>query len=68
VKKNNGTDGSNGSQGICFWNQGPCFFRNVLIGRILTTPPVVWKTTEEDGNPPDVASLSACFVLFSAAC
>jgi hypothetical protein len=40
----------------------------VLIAGPLATPPVVWKTTEEDGNPYVVASALPCSVPFSAAC
>jgi hypothetical protein len=43
VKRNNGTNGSNGNHGIRFWISGPCLFRIALLRRPLATPPVVWK-------------------------
>jgi hypothetical protein len=35
-----------------------------LFGKPLVTPPVVWKTTEEDGNPSVVVLAVALFVGF----
>jgi hypothetical protein len=32
----------------------------------LATPPVVWKTTEEDGNPSVVATALVSFPFFSS--
>jgi hypothetical protein len=47
-----------------FGIEGARFSRIALLGRPLGTPPVVWKTTEGDGNPSLDAPALALLSIF----